>query len=163
MANPTPGEVDLVARGLASESAADGAGSRLCLVPLYCWFDRNHVANVAHYRDVVMASGLIKKGTFIEDCYGQQQLKEIKEGGLSGGLAAHRPYGTYILDDAGGTAISHIDGRRYMTEAQREEAGLPAEKGPNRLGSLGEYGAAEVVVNASEEKEAGAGAEAEQE
>ena len=99
-------------------------GEKSKLVPLYCWYDRNHIASVRHYQDVVFASGFVKKGTFIEDSYGQAQLKKIK----AGGLEAHLPYGTYLLDDGKGAAISHIDGRRWMTDKQREEAGFPPLK-----------------------------------
>jgi hypothetical protein len=99
-------------------------GANSTLVPLYCWYDRNHIASVSHYQSVVFASGLVKKGTFIEDSYGQAQLKKIKAEGLS----AHRPYGTYLLDDGRGAAISHIDGRRWMTDKQREAAGFPPLK-----------------------------------
>ena len=92
------------------------------LVPLYVWYDRNHIANVEHYKNVVFAENSgVKRGTFIEDCFGQAQLSAIKEGGLQ----THRAYGTYLFDDGMGPAISHIDGRRWMTEGQRKELGLP--------------------------------------
>lgn len=92
------------------------------LVPLYVWYDRNHIANVEHYKNVVFAENSgVKRGTFIEDSFGQAQLSAIKEGGLQ----AHRAYGTYVFDDGMGPAISHIDGRRWMTEGQRQELGLP--------------------------------------
>ena len=91
-------------------------------MPLYVWYDRNHIANVDFYKSNVMASGLIKKGTFIEDCYGQEQLRLIKQNGL----AAWKEYGTWFLDDqSGDSMIHHLDGRRFMTNVQRAELGLP--------------------------------------
>lgn len=92
------------------------------LVPLYVWFDRNHVGRTSFYRENVFQSGLIKKGTFIEDCYGQQMLTTIK----ANGLEAHAQYGCYYYDDlVPESMIHHIDGRRWMTPEQRQELGLP--------------------------------------
>ncbi len=112
--SPTPGAFPL-------DSPDAPAGTRL--VPLYVWFDRNHIASCAFYRSNVFASGLVKRGTFIEDCYGQQQLKRIKEGGLEVALI---DYGCFFLDDGtGDSMIHHIDGRKWMTAEQRAAAGLP--------------------------------------
>ena len=94
------------------------------LVPLFVWFDRNHIASVAFYREHVFRSGLVRKGTFIEDCYGQHMKKKIKEKGLS----AHTEFGCYFLDDGiDESMIHHIDGRRWMTPEQRSEMGLPLQ------------------------------------
>jgi hypothetical protein len=95
------------------------------MVPLYVWFDRNHVASTSFYKENVFTSGLVRKGTFIEDCYGQQMLKDIKENGLD----AHKKYGCYFYDDGiDESMIHHIDGRRWMTPEQRKERGLPEQK-----------------------------------
>jgi hypothetical protein len=95
------------------------------MVPLYVWFDRNHVASVEFYKENVFSSGLVRKGTFIEDCYGQEMLKDIKENGLE----AHKKYGCYFFDDGiDESMIHHIDGRRWMTPEQRKELGLPPLK-----------------------------------
>lgn len=101
--------------------AAEPLGSGK-LVPLFVWYDRNHVASVEFYRENVISSGLVKRGTFIEDCYGQEQLKRIKAGGLD----AWKKYGTWFFDDlTGDSMIHHLDGRRFMTKSQRTELGLP--------------------------------------
>ena len=111
-----------VGKGLPNPDVAARPLGNAALVPLYVWYDRNHVANVDFYKSSVMASGLIKKGTFIEDCYGQEQLKQIK----ADGLAAWEQYGTWFIDDlTGESIIHHLDGRRFMTDAQRAEQGLP--------------------------------------
>ena len=109
-------------KGLPNPDAATRPLGNATLVPLYVWYDRNHVANVDFYKSNVMGSGLIKKGNFIEDCYGQDQLKRIK----TGGLEVWQTYGTWFLDDLSGESIiHHLDGRRFMTDAQRAEQGLP--------------------------------------
>jgi len=36
------------------------------LVPLFMWFDRNHIASVQYYKENVFTSGYVKKGSFIE-------------------------------------------------------------------------------------------------
>ena len=122
--DPLPG-----ARGLPDGSVIDiGPEEKLeesYLLPLYRWFDRNHIASKAFYLNNVFQSGLVKKGTFIEDCYGQDQLSRIKDSGLE----AHMDFGTFVLIDGDTTAIHHIDGRRWMTAEQRASLNLPPLKG----------------------------------
>jgi len=90
------------------------------------WFDKNHVASVDHYKKFVFESGKVLKGQFVEFSLGQEQLKEIKEEGLS----AHSKYGTYLLLDDDAVAIKHIHGRRFRDDKDNEtaEAVRPARR-----------------------------------
>eukprot|EP00854_Cymbomonas_tetramitiformis_P015377 gene15377-18192_t len=95
-----------------------------CLVPLLFWYDKPHVASTEYYWEHVFNTGVLRKGDFIEDVWGQQMLADIKRHGLQ----EHAKYGTFIYDDGpvdprtgfGGTpAIRHIDGRRFLTSEQK--------------------------------------------
>jgi hypothetical protein len=88
------------------------------LVPLVQWYDSTHVCRLQYYRDFVYSRKKlrVKKGGFIEDKLGQQQLQEIKEGGMD----AFAPYGTYILDDLSDqVSVSHLNGRSVLAHSQR--------------------------------------------
>jgi hypothetical protein len=88
------------------------------LVPLVQWYDSTHVCRLQYYRDFVFSRKKlrVKKGGFIEDKLGQQQLKEIKEGGMG----AFAEYGTYVLDDMSDqVAVSHLNGRSVLAHSQR--------------------------------------------
>ena len=85
--------------------AAGGDGDRassLRFVPLLQWYDSTHFCSTAHYRSFVFGrrngKRLVAKGGFIEDKLSQQQLAEIREGGVE----ANRDWGTYLLDDGSG-------------------------------------------------------------
>ena len=60
-------------------------------------------------------------GDFVEDTVGHQLLSAVKEHGF----AAHAAYGTYLWDDGQQQEVHvrHIDGRKFLSEAQREELG----------------------------------------
>eukprot|EP00935_MAST-01C_sp_MAST-1C-sp1_P002038 g2038.t1 len=95
------------------------------LVPLVQWYDSTHVARLNYYREFVYSRKKlrVKKGGFIEDKLGQQQLQEIKEGGM----AAFTPYGTYVLDD-----LTDRLGKRTAGERQAAK-GRPSVKGKNAM------------------------------
>lgn len=52
---------------------------------------------------------------------GQQQLKAIQ----TEGIAAHEPYGTFILDTGGEVIVSHLDGH----DARNSDRFLHVDKG----------------------------------
>ena len=63
---------------------------------------------------------VVQLGDFVEDTVGHQLLSAVKEHGF----AAHAAYGTYLWDDGQQEVhVRHIDGRKYLSEAQREELG----------------------------------------
>ena len=63
---------------------------------------------------------VVQLGDFVEDTVGHQLLSAVKEHGF----AAHAAYGTYLWDDGRQEVhVRHIDGRKYLSEAQREELG----------------------------------------
>jgi len=89
------------AAGDAAGSDGDRASS-LRFVPLLQWYDSTHFCSTVHYRSFVFGrrngKRLVAKGGFIEDKLSQQQLAEIREGGVE----ANRDWGTYLLDDGSG-------------------------------------------------------------
>ena len=76
------------------------------VVPLVQWYDSTHICETRHYREFVYRGDLVKKGGFVEDKLGQRQLADIRDGGM----AAHVPYGTFVLDDGlTQPMVSHLD------------------------------------------------------
>lgn len=77
------------------------------LLPLVQWYDSTHVASTRYYRDFVFNARAkrVKRGGFIEDKLGQEQLRLF----LQGGMEAHKPYGTYLLRTEV-PVVSHLDG-----------------------------------------------------
>ena len=92
------------------------------LVPLLQWYDSTHVCTTQYYRDFVFAPEprRVAPGGFIEDRMAALQLADL----LAAGRAGHAIYGTYLLH-AAEAQVSHIDGKHFMTEAQRRERGFP--------------------------------------
>lgn len=83
------------------------------LVPLLQWLDSTHVAETRWYRDFVFDPSLklVKKGGFIEDKFGQEQVKQIREKGFPYGWTVFK---TWLYCEPYGTAsgyVAHIDGR----------------------------------------------------
>ncbi|KAJ3189802.1 hypothetical protein HDU85_000086 [Gaertneriomyces sp. JEL0708] len=102
------------------------------LVRLYFWFDKPHLARTNHYRTNVFSRGFFKKGDFIEDTYGQYELKCIKEAGLKGdaeGIAEWEQFGTFLYypDDGKYRALTHLHGRAMGT-GQGRRAGVSGFK-----------------------------------
>ena len=91
----------------------EGAHDGLRLLPLLQWIDSTHIASADYYRRFVFSTSPRRtKGNFIEADLGQQQAQDIREGGL----AAHAPYGTWLLDDGVTGAVAHCDGRNFRDE-----------------------------------------------
>jgi hypothetical protein len=121
------------------DSICDFDTSSVYLIPLLFWYDKNHFASTEHYRNFVFGGQFqcVKKGSFIEDTLGQEQLKDIK----TNGLEAHAKFGTYLLlPDVdlyrkNGLAsennlqceevvtIRHCHGRCFITLEQRKKLG----------------------------------------
>jgi hypothetical protein len=70
---------------------------------------------------VQMQRARFKRGDFIEDTLGHRELADIR----AHGFLAHAKYGTFLYDDGSGEVIAHLDGRRFLTPAQRERQGIP--------------------------------------
>ena len=91
--------------------AATVCSAGLHLVPMIQHLDSTHVARVAWYqRDVFgrRRRANIPRGGFVEDCLGPVQLRAI----LSGGMAAHREFGTFLL--VAEPCVGHLNGHDRM-------------------------------------------------
>ena len=86
---------------------------------LFYWYDKPHIARTSHYRDFVFCNGFFRRGDFIEDTLGHVQLDDVKKNGLQ----AHARYGTFLYypDEGKKAALVHLNGRRFMTDAEREK------------------------------------------
>ncbi|KAJ3265030.1 hypothetical protein HDU76_012095, partial [Blyttiomyces sp. JEL0837] len=78
----------------------------------FFWYDKNHIASVAHYRTFIYGHGRFKRGDFIEDKFGQEMIRDIKEGGLE----AWKKYGTFLYYPDGGRTwhLVHVNGRQFL-------------------------------------------------
>ena len=67
-------------------------------------------------------------------CRHHVQVEAIR----SRGMAAHAPFGTWLLEDEpDAVCIRHLHGRKFMTDAQREARGFPlAGRGVRSLGAM---------------------------
>jgi len=84
-------------------------GGGLRAMPLLQFYDSTHIARTKWYRSVVFGRGLVARGGFIEDKFGQAQLADILRRGV---VAAHPDYGTWICDDGVPLPmVGHLDGR----------------------------------------------------
>ena len=96
---------------MADGEKKDSAGLGPRLLPCLRWFDSTHLANTEWYRSFVFdwRRGLVKKGGFIEDKFGQKQAKDI----AARGLDAHADWNCWLLEDGLGRAVGHLDGSNY--------------------------------------------------
>lgn len=83
------------------------------LVPMLQWLDSTHVADTEWYRSFVFdpARKLVKKGGFIEDKFGQEQVKQLRDKGFPEGWA---PFKNWLYCEKFGTAtgyVEHLDAR----------------------------------------------------
>jgi hypothetical protein len=70
------------------------------------------------YNDFVFSGGRVKRGAFVEDRLGNAMLDDIR----ANGYAAHRKYGTWLLDDGlSEPMVGHVNGRGFMTQAEKEK------------------------------------------
>ena len=91
---------------LRVESVDIGFGLRA--MPLLQFVDSTHLARADWYCTVVFGRGLVARGGFIEDKFGQAQLTDIRNRGVE---AAHPDYGTFICDDGVQLPmVGHLDG-----------------------------------------------------
>jgi len=99
------------------------------LLPLLQWYDSTHVCRTDFYRDFVFGPNkLVKKGGFIEDKLGQQQLKDLKEHGES----SFSVYGTYLMYHGDNeVTVAHLDGGDFHTEEQKQLKGWCRSKFKN--------------------------------
>jgi hypothetical protein len=81
---------------LQGDEAPGSASAGGNLVPLLFWYDKPHIASVPYYWHAVLNTGILRKGDFVEDTFGQHMLADIKENGLEEHQAK---YGSYIYDD----------------------------------------------------------------
>eukprot|EP01084_Bolivina_argentea_P319303 553824_1 len=92
-------------------------GEVITLIPLLSWYDRPHFCSVEALKEVY-SSGLVHRGQFTEDTYGQKMLHDIK----LNGIGAHTKYGTYVMNDGRGVMTYHIKGRtRNETDLRKFE------------------------------------------
>ena len=91
-------------------SSADACNA--CLLPCLQFYDSTHLATVKFYLTTVFGRGLVKRGGFIEDKFGQSQFRDIVEHGIS----AHAKWATWLLEDGLGRAVGHLDGSKYSGE-----------------------------------------------
>jgi hypothetical protein len=86
------------------------------LVKLLFWFDKNHIARVDYYNQVVLAKrSVVRKGDFIEDRLGKLIKRRIEEGGDE----AHQKFGTYFYHpEDPKLQVKHLDGRKWLDSNQ---------------------------------------------
>ena len=67
-------------------------------------------------------------------CRHHVQVEAIR----SRGMAAHAPFGTWLLEDEpDAVCIRHLHGRKFMTDSQRAARGFPLEgRGVRSLGAM---------------------------
>lgn len=111
------------------------------LIPLIFWYDSTHVCRVDEYLTLIETE--CKTGQFIEDTYGHRLAQQIVAGYENRAKAGLRKatetslwefhmmnFGLFLWYDGDiglkKPTVRHIDGRKYLTEAQREERGWPA-------------------------------------
>jgi len=101
--------------------------SPIPLAPIYFWFDRNHLVRASYYRDLVFGSyRFMRSAAFIEDTFGQLQLNMLR--GSYHGVKNHRKhpfehYASFLYYPHQGQVcyVDHIHGRKWLSDAQREE------------------------------------------
>ena len=106
---------------IRSEMGSREATLKLPLYPLLMWFDKTHICRTDHYRSFVFEQHEFKLGYFIEDTVFGMFTDVIRQNGMS----AHEKYGTFLYNDGKGEIISHLHGRRFLTQEQRVECGMP--------------------------------------
>jgi len=92
--------------------------SNLCVVPLYFWYDKPHIANVAHYKKFVFGHRRFHAGDFIEDTMGHVMLEDLK----TSGVCEHAKYGTWTLNVSCSSqgrkpVLRHVNGRAFREVA----------------------------------------------
>jgi hypothetical protein len=91
------------------------------LVPLAFWYGRSHITYSDYVRSYVLARPL-EKGSHLEELLGEKQLHDI----ISRGPAAHKEYGTYVLDQ-GIEVIYHLSGRRAIACQELDKVSVDIE------------------------------------
>ena len=90
-------------------------------IPMVYWYDSTHICCTQHYKHFVFGPRKLTRGNFIEADLGQQQIKDI----LQGGMDAHGEYGTFLwTDGAPGTEeriVAHMDGRSFEDEHWKKQ------------------------------------------
>ena len=93
------------------------------VVPMLQWLDSTHVAETEWYKSFVFdpARKLVKKGGFIEDKFGQEQVRQVREKGFPEGWT---PFKNWLyrepLWEASGY-VAHIDGRSIKNAEDLEK------------------------------------------
>ena len=93
------------------------------MLPMLQFLDSTHVAEVEWYRTFVFNPKLqlCRKGGFIEDKFGQAQVKTLAAKGFPDGWL---PFKTWLYCEPEGHApmpyVSHVDGRAFKEEDTAE-------------------------------------------
>ena len=93
------------------------------LLPCLQWYDSTHICRTSFYRNFVFSetrddgSGqeqrLCCRGDFIEDRFGQAQIKDIQKLGMP----AHAKWKTWLYHDGLERAVAHLNGRTFRKES----------------------------------------------
>eukprot|EP00960_Hanusia_phi_P071623 767594-Hanusia_phi.AAC.12 len=93
------------------------------LLPCLQWYDSTHVCRTSFYRDFVFgeqgdeggaqAQKLCCRGDFIEDRFGQAQIKDIQKSGMP----AHAKWKTWLYHDGQDRAVAHLNGRTFRNDS----------------------------------------------
>jgi len=101
--------------GLPAQLFAPRRVAGLSLVPLAAFLDSTHVARVEWYKSRVFGrsrSVALPRGCFLEDTFGQWQLREVRERGAE----ALRSHGVYLYEQTE-PCVLHLDGHDSLSSS----------------------------------------------
>ena len=160
------------AAGAAEPSAADGAtpATTVALTRMPQFYDCAHLAVSDWYRTLFLrpllngaAIGERTRGEFTENNLGLHMLKlatarpELDKGGRAsqGVLAVCAEFGGWLYDDGGPSMLTHLDGRKFLSAAEREARGIaPVDLRYKVCAGLGALGVGDMVGGSEPDRSA---------